>query len=93
MDKNDVCEIEDIVDQKLVVALDVKCPMHAGPAGLNILAEVGDQRRISKRGFAEPDEDEPVDFARGKASCPEVAADLSVAGNTGAGPVGAKRMP
>ena len=88
MDKNDVREIENIVDQKLVVASDIKFPMNAGPAWFHVLAEVGDQRGIGKRDLTEPDKDEPMDFVRRKTSCPEIAADLGVARNTGAGAVG-----
>ena len=51
VDKDDVCEVEDVVDQKLVVAFDVKHPVHAGPAGLHVLAEVGDERGIGQRGL------------------------------------------
>ena len=36
----------------------------------------------------EPDEDEPMDFVCRETSCPEIAADLGVARNTGAGAVG-----
>ncbi len=90
MDKDDVCEVEDVVDQKLVVAFDVKHPVHAGPAGLHVLAEVGDVRGIGQRGLTEPDEDESMDFVCRETSCPEIAADLGVARNAGAGAVGGK---
>src|SRR5262249_19176628 len=57
-------------------------------AGFDVLAKVGDQRRIGKRRLAEPDEDEAMDFARGKTSCAEIATDRDIARHMGASAVG-----
>jgi len=50
----------------------------------DVLAKVGDQRRIGKRSLAKPDEDEAMDFARGKTSCAEIATDGDIARHMGA---------
>ena len=81
-------EVEDVVDQQLIVAFDVKHAVNTGPAGFDVFAKVGDQRRIGERSLAEPDEDEAMDFARGKTSCAEIAADRDVARYMGASAVG-----
>src|SRR5262249_5483969 len=67
---------------------DVERAVNAGPARLYVLAEVGDQRRIGQRSFAEPDEDEPVHFADREAPGAEVAADRGVTRDLGAGAIG-----
>jgi hypothetical protein len=48
----------------------------------------GNQRRIGERSLAEPDEDEAMDFARGKTSCAEIATDRDIARHMGASAVG-----
>ena len=68
VDEYDVSEVENVVDQQLIVAFDVKRAVNAGPAGFDVLAEVGDQRWIGKRRLAEPHENKAVDFARWKTS-------------------------
>src|SRR5262245_50375048 len=88
VDEHDVREVENVVDQQLIVGLDVKQPVNAGPAGFDVLVKVGDQRRIGERSLAEPDEDEAMDFARGKTSCAEIATDGDIARHMGARAVG-----
>ena len=88
-----VGEIEQVVDQQLVVALDVDGAVHAGPAGFDVLAEVRNQRRIGERRVAEPDEDQPMHFAHREAAGTEIAADRRAPGTCVQAPSGAKRRP
>jgi hypothetical protein len=88
VDEHDVSEVEDVVDQQLIVAFDVKRAVNAAPAGFDVLAEVGDQCWIGKRRLAEPHENEAMDFARGKTSCAEIAADGNIPWHMGASAVG-----
>ena len=81
-------EVEDVVDQQLIVAFDVKRAVNAGPAGFDVLAKVGDQRWVGQRRLAEPHENEAMDFARGKTSCAEIAADGDIPWHMSASAVG-----
>src|SRR5260221_727596 len=87
-DEYDVSEVENVVDQQLIVALHVKRAVSAAPASFDVLAEVGDQRWIGKRSLAEPHENKAMDFARGKTSCAEIAADGGIPWHVGASAVG-----
>src|SRR5262249_56832602 len=88
VDEPDVSEVEDVVDQQLIVAFDVKRAVNAGPAGSDVLAKVGDQRWVGKRRLAEPHENEAMNFTRGKTSCAEIAADGDIPRHVGASAVG-----
>src|SRR5262249_62420071 len=87
VDEHDVSEVEDVVDQQLIVAFDVKRAVNAGPAGFDVLAKVGDQRWLGKRRLAEPHEKKAMDFARRKTSCAEIAAEGDIPWHMGASAV------